>query len=193
MTEKQWLKSDDPAAMLAFLGDRASKRKCRLMVCELMRRDPSVVSIDDARRSIELGERWADGAAGDEEVAEFNRATLKPPTGAEWMTLARDPAGSLRLAIRPGRRDRVQQGEFLLRECFGNPFRPVSIAPAWRTSDVMLLAGGIYDEKAFDRMPILADALQDAGCNSDEMLNHCRAPGEHVRGCWVLDAVLGKE
>jgi hypothetical protein len=80
----------------------------------------------------------------------------------------------------------------LLRDIFGNPFRPVEADPAWLTSDVVALARGIYEEKAFDRMPILADALQDAGCNNDDVLAHCREPGEHVRGCWVVDLVLGK-
>ena len=79
------------------------------------------------------------------------------------------------------------------RDIFGNPFRPVTIDPAWRTSDVILLANGIYAERAFDRMPILADALQDAGCDSDDILNHLRdAKTTHVRGCWALDLVLGK-
>jgi hypothetical protein len=82
----------------------------------------------------------------------------------------------------------------LLRDIFGNPFRPVAFDPAWRTSDGLLLARGIYEERAFDRMPILADALQDAGCNSDDILNHLRDPQvAHVRGCWALDSVLGKE
>ncbi|WP_439625559.1 hypothetical protein [Gemmata sp.] len=63
---------------------------------------------------------------------------------------------------------------------------------AWLTSDVLALATGIYEKRAFDLMPILADALQDAGCNSDDILNHCRGPGPHVRGCWVVDSVLGK-
>ncbi len=67
------------------------------------------------------------------------------------------------------------------------------IDPAWRTSDVVALARGIYDDRAFDRMPILADALQDAGCNSDDILNHCRDTNTpHARGCWVVDLVLGK-
>jgi hypothetical protein len=82
----------------------------------------------------------------------------------------------------------------LLRDVFGNPFRPVAFDPAWRTSDVLLLARGIYEERAFDRMPILADALQDAGCDNDDILSHLReANATHVRGCWALDLVLEKE
>jgi hypothetical protein len=66
--------------------------------------------------------------------------------------------------------------------------------PAWLTSDVVALARGIYEERAFDRMPILADALQDAGCDNDDVLTHCRdASATHVRGCWVVDLVLGKK
>jgi hypothetical protein len=81
----------------------------------------------------------------------------------------------------------------LLREVFGNPFRRATVDAAWRTPDVRLLAEGIYAERAFDRMPILADALQDAGCDNDDILNHCRGSGPHVRGCWVVDLVLGKK
>jgi hypothetical protein len=80
----------------------------------------------------------------------------------------------------------------LARDVFGNPFRPVTLDPAWRTSTVVALARSIYDERAFDRLPILADALQDAGCANDDVLEHCRGPGPHVRGCWVVDLVLGK-
>jgi len=79
------------------------------------------------------------------------------------------------------------------REIIGNPFRPAATAPEWRTFTVLALAHGIYGERAFDRMPILADALQDAGCDSDDILNHCRCETVHVRGCWVVDLVLGKE
>jgi hypothetical protein len=82
----------------------------------------------------------------------------------------------------------------VLREVFGNPFRPVAFDPAWRTSDVFLLARGVYEDRAFDRMPILADALQDAGCDSADILGHLRdTNATHVRGCWALDLVLGKE
>jgi hypothetical protein len=81
----------------------------------------------------------------------------------------------------------------LLRDIFGNPFRPVTFAPSWRTDTVLSLARQMYDLRDFSAMPILADALQDAGCDNDDVLDHCRGPGPHVRGCWVVDLVLGKE
>jgi hypothetical protein len=78
-------------------------------------------------------------------------------------------------------------------EIFGNPFRPVTLDPTWLTSTVKNLAEAIYEERAFDRLPILADALEDAGCNQQDILSHLRGGGEHCRGCWPLDLVLGKE
>jgi hypothetical protein len=83
----------------------------------------------------------------------------------------------------------------ILREVIGNPFRPVVLAPAclsWNDSTIPKLAQSIYDDRAFDRFPILADALEEAGCMDNDILNHCRQPGEHVRGCWVVDLLLGK-
>jgi len=65
--------------------------------------------------------------------------------------------------------------------------------PSWLTADVVTLARGIYEDRAFDRLPLLADALMDAGCDDDQILAHCHGPGPHVRGCWVVDLVLGKE
>jgi hypothetical protein len=79
-----------------------------------------------------------------------------------------------------------------LRCIFGNPFRPVSVDAVWLTANVVAIAQGIYAEPAFDRLPILADALEDAGCTNADIFNHCRQPGEHVRGCWVVDLALGK-
>lgn len=86
-----------------------------------------------------------------------------------------------------------QKGMCLLREIDGNPFRPVALDPAWLTSTVVTLAEGIYQARAFDRMPILADALEDAGCDHADILTHCRQPGEHVRGCWVVDLLTGRK
>jgi hypothetical protein len=72
-------------------------------------------------------------------------------------------------------------------------FNPIILNPTWRTSTVLALATGIYEEKAFDRMPILADALGDAGCDNEDILNHCRGPGPHCRGCFAIDLILGKQ
>jgi hypothetical protein len=81
----------------------------------------------------------------------------------------------------------------LLRCTFGNPFRPVTLDPRWLSSTVIDLARTIYEERVWERMPILADALMDAGCDSDEIINHCRGPGPHVRGCFVVDLLTGRE
>jgi hypothetical protein len=119
------------------------------------------------------------------------------------------------------RRSTAQKMVALLHDIVGNPFRPMSLIrprppwltpkvleaiptwpefderwfnPAWLTTDVVALARGIYEERAFDRMPILADALQDAGCTNEDVLTHCRDANQvHVRGCWVVDLLLGKE
>ncbi|QJW97776.1 hypothetical protein [Frigoriglobus tundricola] len=81
----------------------------------------------------------------------------------------------------------------LLRDIFGNPYRPVAFDPACRTDTAVSLARQMYDSRDFGAMPILADALQDAGCENSDILNHCRdASAPHVRGCWVVDLVLGK-
>jgi hypothetical protein len=81
----------------------------------------------------------------------------------------------------------------LFRDIFGNPFRPVQFDPAWRTRTAVTIAQVIYDERDFSMLPVLADALEDGGCQNADVLSHCRQTGEHVRGCWVVDLVLGKE
>jgi hypothetical protein len=85
---------------------------------------------------------------------------------------------------------------WLVREIIGNPFRHIGVSSVWLTwneSTISRMAQGIYDDRAFDLLPILADALEDAGCDNADILNHCRQPGEHARGCWVVDLLLGKE
>jgi hypothetical protein len=90
----------------------------------------------------------------------------------------------------------IRQSLVVLCRCiFKNPFRPASLDPgwlAWNDGTVVKLARSIYEERAFDRLPILADALEEAGCTDADMLAHCRGPGPHVRGCWVVDTLLGK-
>jgi hypothetical protein len=80
----------------------------------------------------------------------------------------------------------------LFRDIFGNPFRPVAFDPPWQTSTAVGLARTMYESRDFAAMPILADALEEAGCDNPDVLSHCRGPGPHVRGCWVVDLVLGK-
>lgn len=117
----------------------------------------------------------AAAAEGTDELPVENRDW---PDGDEWVRFLRS---------------RMAPYAALLRCIFGNPIRPVTIAPEWLTSTVLALAKGIYDDRAFDRLPYLADALQDAGCTSDEVLEHCRGPNIHARGCWLIDGLLGKK
>jgi hypothetical protein len=83
-----------------------------------------------------------------------------------------------------------------LRDLFGPlPFKLVTLDPtwlAWNDGTAEKLARGIYEERAFDRLPILHDALLDAGCHNEDILSHCRSAGPHVRGCWVVDLLLGQ-
>jgi hypothetical protein len=91
------------------------------------------------------------------------------------------------------RREVVAQISLVYEVC-GNPFRPATFSPTWRTSTAVALAKTMYESGDFGAMPILADALQDADCDSEDVLTHCRdAKQIHVRGCWVVDLVLGKE
>jgi hypothetical protein len=79
-----------------------------------------------------------------------------------------------------------------IRDMFPNPSCALNADPSWCTSTVVALASQMYESREFSPMPILADALQDAGCDNADVLDHCRGPGPHVRGCWVVDLVLGK-
>jgi hypothetical protein len=77
-------------------------------------------------------------------------------------------------------------------DIFGNLFGPTEFDPRWRTSDVVGLAQAVYEDRVFDRLPILGDALMDAGCDDEQVLAHCRSDGPHVRGCWLVDLILNK-
>jgi hypothetical protein len=83
--------------------------------------------------------------------------------------------------------------QLLIRDVGGNPFRPVTIDPRWLTSSVINLTTVIYEKRTFDRMPILADALVDAGCDDGGIIAHCLNKEPHGRGCWVVDLLLRKE
>jgi hypothetical protein len=131
--------------------------------------------------AVEIHERYVDGLAGNEEMK--RAAVFWGRLCAEAGLVEREETGSkLRCD--------------LLRDIFGNPFRPVALDPAWlawRGRTIPKLARAIYDERAFDRLPILADALEEAGCTDADLLGHLRLPAVHVRGCFAVDAVLRKE
>jgi hypothetical protein len=112
------------------------------------------------------------------------------PTVAEVCAVAVAGSRAGTLGVEPDSDEEREQAA-IIRDIVGNPFRPVTFAPAWRTDTVLTLARQMYEARDFGAMPILADALQEAGCDNDDILNHCRGPGLHVRGCWVVDLVLG--
>ena len=107
--------------------------------------------------------------------------------GRVWDRLLRGSATNRKI-----HQQEVEYQTALLNDIFGNPFRPVTFDSAWRTDTVLSLARQMYESREFGAMPILADALQDAGCDAADVLNHCRdTSAQHVRGCWVVDLVLG--
>jgi len=192
--------------MLASLWDNATARKLRLFSAACCRSAWPAISNDDWRNAIETSERFADGQADNQDLL----AARRPLLSASWdtsaclvVTAADDEVSAPLLAILVSERVRREykgdQKEIavrqttLLRDIVGNPFRPVTIDPAWLTTTVVSLAQAIYEQRAFDRLPILADALEDAGCDSSDILTHCQQPGEHVRGCWAVDLMLNQK
>jgi hypothetical protein len=127
---------------------------------------------------------------------------------AEWAVVAllhRSPESSayadvaMRFSVGEGHQpvhrlwlERLRELALLLRDIFGNPFRIVVFPKSWRSSTAVALAVGMYKSRDFTAMPVLADALEEAGCSDSAVLAHCREPGTHVRGCWVVDLVLNR-
>lgn len=200
MTEREWLAGKSPRRMLDFVRDKSSTRKLRLFVCGFLRTYLHRYDDDLSRAALETSERFADGLATVEEVeACRKKAREAAKKGNEAAELGVDAAflnldraiGQVfgDLTTHAVERNKVQ----LLHDLWGPlPFRPVPMDSAWLTPKVVQLAQNIYDNRAFDRLPALADALEEAGCHDADILGHCRGPGLHVRGCWVLDLILGK-
>jgi hypothetical protein len=211
MTEPEWLASGDPRAMFRHCHGLLSDRKKRLYLVGCCRDVWDEIEDEGSRQAVLAAERFADGLAPADELQLAYYAAYRtywlsreiPDPGGLRAQIAAAAAGTvwglesnsdLPWAIGPETglaRDAARQAE-LLRCVLGNPFRPVTLDPSWLTSTVASLAQGIYAERAFDRLPILCDALQDAGCDSADILDHCRGPGPHARGCWVIDLVLGE-
>ena len=201
VTEEEWLGCRRPREMLCHLeaGDLATDRKLHLLAAACCRLVWPLLP-EASRRAVVMAERLAEEAVDDLALFETVRAAIE--TACEIA----DPEANLaaEMAYRAANRDGWYAAAVVgygpdadrevaaLRDIFGNPFRPVTIDPARLTPTVVSLAQAIYDERAFDRMPVLGDALKDAGCDSEDILDHCRSQTEHVRGCWMVDAVLGK-
>ena len=165
------------------LIDTAAREMAANMACD----------VEEEERQRELGgERYwpLEGLPLPYSAAAYNVAI---PMGWWGGAPAFEPPSSIIREASSDAATEVIAQSILLRDIFGNPFRPVVLEPAWLTEAVVGIARGIYEDRAFERMPILADALQDAGCENADILTHCREPGVHVRGCWVVDLVLGKE
>jgi hypothetical protein len=218
MTEQEWVVCIDPRQMLEALGADASERKARLCAVACCYRDPKYLTDGNTRRLLLMAEAFADGLVDTTALLSLtghtaNRndpaheaATLPNPgvplahhaaLAADLVSRWRaDPAGTQRGTHEFYEKLAVERAALanLVRDIFGNPFRKLAFDPAWRTDTAVSLARLMYDSRDFGAMPILADALQDAGCEDEEMLTHCReSDSTHVRGCWVVDLVLGKE
>lgn len=202
-SENQWLVWENPLELLFYVHAGLEARKAFLVTAACFHRHWDRLPVV-ARDWASLAESAAEGKASrqdlddafdglEEALNEFGPpgefvALLDMAYGmwaSEWPYLdekEQDPAWNS---------ERKAQA-FLVRDVFPNPFRPVALEPAWRTEKVLALAGEAY-AGAFHILPILADALEEAGCDSADILAHCRGPGPHVRGCWVVDLLLGKE
>jgi hypothetical protein len=212
MTEAKWLGGNEPVAMLEYLRGRVSERKVRLFACACGRRGWDRLADERSREAVRAAEGFADGAV--------TEGQLQRAEDAAWQVVARGPEKTpaeyaavvawqaafhianadmrhfVRQVLRASagaaaRRDLAA----LLREVFGNPFRPVTVDPSWLEGNrgwAVRIARTIYEERRFGDLPVLADALAEAGCEAPDVLAHCRDRRGHVRGCWVVDALLGK-
>jgi hypothetical protein len=202
--------------MMQFLSGKASDRKMRLFLVAAARLVWDKVPEGEMRDAVNAAESHADGLVAVEVINEYRGRfygyvmTGSTPEQREWLqpgdkstafTLVRMTTYSAQLLqTLPGNQNWTQgvasmHRRFppLLRDIFGPVvFRPVAVDPRLLTSTVRDLARAIYEDRAFDRLPILADAFEDAGCDNADILSHCRGDGPHVRGCWVVDLILGK-
>ena len=192
MTEQEWLTGEDPQAMLQHVEGKVSDRKLRLWCCAVR----ATITIPHTGQRPEVIYAGVEDATAawdvDDEVDNCVLWESLPPHAYPEGTCCR-PIGM------------AEKADFL-RDVVGNPFRPpadpwagpLKACPSWDAEAVWATAHAAYDERRDDgtldpfRLAVLADALEEAGCDGD-LPAHLRAPGPHVRGCWALDLVLGKQ
>jgi hypothetical protein len=218
MRHVEWLECEQPDKMIDFLRrkrrQRPSDRKFRLFVVACVRHVWHLLSEERCRKAVEVAEQHADSLASLTEmsvagnIATIRNPALEPTVEAANAAARASAFAKLNYAIPEVLRhslaavaDVTGAGSgthfqvHLLHEVFGNPFNQQTFDTAWLNwSDgiVLKIAQAIYEHRAFDRMPILADALEEGGCTDADILGHCRQPGSHVKGCWILDRLLGK-
>jgi hypothetical protein len=202
VTEADWLDCTVPWQLAHYMHTRASNRKKRLLACACCRQEWRRLG-KPGQRAVEEAERFADGLTSEAELAAACRAAeaaggrvaLRPPAPRHIA------ADTCRPQVEGTPLFPAEEGRMisLMRDIFGNPFRPVQLESSWLTSNVVGLARAAHEERVLpagtlepDRLAILADALEDAGCTNADILSHLRGPGPHVRGCWVVDLLLQK-
>jgi hypothetical protein len=209
MTEEQWLETNTARVMVEYLTGQASERKLRLFACAACRRIWRVMQYEASHKAVEVSERFADGQAKRHELlrvvgaAEILADTAERDNLRGWhaaRTAARAAAEDARTAAL--RAAEVAADAELLREHFGNPFRPFTLSRdvlSWQDKTIVRLAQAAYDDRSLPsgtldntRLAILADALDEAGCADEQILTHLRGGGAHYRGCFVVDALLSK-
>jgi hypothetical protein len=186
------------------MWNKASERKLRLFAVACARRALDLFPADIDLEILDVAMLMADGRVTEQDLT-FTRARARGRSGLVSLlgpaAVAADEVAESAAAARAGRRDsrtytaeRVAQTE-LLREVFGNPVRPALVDPSWLEwggQVVRALAQGIYEDRTFQRIPVLADALEDAGCSDHPIIVHLRGNGTHFRGCWVIDTLTGR-
>lgn len=212
VTESEWLKCVDPEHMRRFLEGNVPERKLRLFASAGFQEIAHLFPEACQQQAIEMLGQLAEGiVTADVRSAIGSSLHHALPPFITTENASHDPyvlalmlyrefrsssIGHHAVAATCGRADgaaaRRKQCCYL-RDIIGNPFQPVAFDPSWQTLSVVRLAQGMYDARSFDKMPDLSDALERAGCRNEAILGHCRKPGEHVRGCWVVDLALGKE
>jgi hypothetical protein len=200
MTKNGWFQGVDPRKMVRFLKRypefRPTTRKQILFACACSRSIWDRITSPKARELVEHYERGADDMASymDKINATFREVAWELEIPANAVALACKAMKAMDAALTvPG----VTPASlcFLVREIFGSPFRQVKIDPdwlSWNGGTVRAASLSIYQDSAFDQLPVLADALEDAGCNDAHLLTHLRSSGPHYRGCWALDELLGR-
>ena len=194
-------------SLLEQLGGRLSRRQARLAACACVRRLIGAGG-GSGVEAVELAERFADGHATAYQLASARFGGRFRPGHAAWAVCwdpQEDPVAMMERAlawvagVRAGmnavefRKELVAQAELLL-EIAAPLLDPVALDPAWLVwgdATVVKLARATYDGRDFAQMPILGYALEEAGCSDARVLDHCRGKTEHVRGCWLLDRLLG--